>query len=34
MDVATLVTSLLNWLYLIKESMESIDFLGGDTNSD
>ena len=34
MDVATLVTSLLNWLYLIKESIESTDFLGGDTNSE
>ena len=29
----TSVTGLLNWLYLIKESMESTDFWNGDKNS-
>ena len=31
MDVAILVIGLLNWLNLIKESMEETDFLNGDT---
>ena len=34
MGVATLVTGLLNWLYLIKESMKQTDFLHGDTISE
>ena len=34
MVVATLVTGLLNWLYLIKESMEQTAFLHGDTISE
>ena len=33
MGVAALVIGLLNWLYLIKESMEQTDFLTGDTFS-
>ena len=34
MGVATLVTGLLYWLYLITESMEQSDFLHGDTISE
>ena len=32
MGVATLVLGLLNWSYLIKESIEQTDFFNGDTN--
>ena len=34
MGVATLLTGLLNWLYLIKESMEQNYILHGDTVSE